>query len=219
MKKGSVTIDYGLYLVTDRALAGSRELEEIVLSAIRGGVTMVQLREKNLPSREFLRQAVVLKEALAGFGIPLIINDRLDIALAGGADGVHLGQEDMECGHARRVAGKEMIIGVSVNTPEEAAEAEAEGADYIGAGPIFATSTKLDASSPTGLAVLWKMRQVVRIPIVGIGGITVANAADVVRSGADGVAVVSAIIGSANPEYSAKELRLAVDEARKNAGK
>ncbi|MHC1725950.1 MAG: thiamine phosphate synthase [Syntrophobacteraceae bacterium] len=215
MKNGSMKIDYGLYLVTDRVLAGSRPLADIILAAIRGGVTAVQLREKNLPAREFLRQAFALKRALSGLGIPLIINDRLDIALACGADGVHLGQEDIECSHARRLAGRDMIIGVSVNSAEEAAEAEAEGADYLGAGPVFATSTKLDASSPTGLSILWKMRQVVRIPVVGIGGITAANAADVIRSGADGVAVVSAIIGSANPEISAKELRASVDEAKR----
>jgi thiamine-phosphate pyrophosphorylase len=178
---------------------------------------VVQLREKNISTREFVRQALALKSAVFGLGIPLIINDRVDVALACEADGVHLGQDDMNCALARRIVGKDMIIGVSVNTPDEARQAEAEGADYLGAGPVFTTSTKTDASPPSGLAVLSEIRRIVRIPFVGIGGITRANAADVISSGADGVAVVSAIIACLDPRLAARDIRSAVDGARGRA--
>ncbi len=148
------------------------------------------------------------------WAIPLIINDRVDIALACRADGVHLGQQDMPCALARGIAGKDMIIGVSVSTADEALEAEADGADYLGVGPLFATTTKADALAATGLGVLRTIRQAVRIPLVGIGGITCGNAGDVIRAGADGVAVVSAIICSPDPQASARALRSAIDRAR-----
>ncbi len=214
MKNGKPRIDYGLYLVTDRLLAGGRSIERILTESIRGGVTAVQLREKDVSTREFVRQALALKSVVSGLGLPLIINDRADIALACGADGVHLGQDDMNCGLARRIVGKDMLIGVSVSSPGEARQAEAEGADYLGVGPVFATSTKTDASPPTGLAVLSEIRRIVGIPLVGIGGITRANAAAVIRSGADGVAVVSAIIANLDPRSAARDIRSTVDEAR-----
>ena len=212
---GRITgIDFGLYLVTDRVLSGGRPLEKIVRESVAGGVSVVQLREKDVGTREFLEQAFVLRQAASELGIPLIINDRVDIALACRADGVHLGQEDMHCALARRIVGKDMIIGVSVSTADEAMEAEADGADYLGVGPLFATPTKADALPPTGLGVLRTIRQAVRIPMVGIGGITYTNAGDVIRAGADGVAVVSAIIASPDPGAAAWALRSAVDQAR-----
>src|SRR5208283_848904 len=188
MKACKSGIDFRLYLVTDRILSGGRPLEQIVRESAAGGVTVVQLREKDAGAREFLEQAFTLRQAASDLAIPLIINDRVDIALACLADGVHLGQEDMHCALARRIAGKNMIIGVSVSTADEALEAEADGADYLGVGPLFATPTKADALPATGLGVLRTIRQAVRIPLVGIGGITSTNAVDVIRAGADGVA-------------------------------
>ncbi len=207
-------IDYGLYLVTDRVLSGGRPLEQIVRESVAGGVTVVQLREKDAGAREFLDQAFALWQAASDLAFPIIIHDRLDIAMACRADGVHLGQGDMHCAYARRIAGKDMIIGVSVSTADEALEAEADGADYLGVGPLFATPTKADALPPTGLGVLRTIRQAVRIPLVGIGGINHTNAGDVIRAGADGIAVVSAIIASPNPGAAARALRSAVDQAR-----
>ena len=207
-------IDFGLYLVTDRVLSGGRRLEQIVRQSVASGVTVVQLREKDAGAREFLNQAFSLRQMTTVLAIPFIINDRVDIALACRADGVHLGQEDMPCALARRIAGEDMIIGVSVSTVEEALKAEADGADYLGIGPLFATTTKADASAATGLGVLRTIREAVRIPLVGIGGITSGNAGDVIRAGADGVAVVSAIIASLDPGAAARALRSAIDRAR-----
>ena len=232
-------IDFRLYLVTDRGLSGGRPLEKIVRAGVAGGVTMVQLREKDAGAREFLVEAFVLRQAASELGVPLIVNDRVDIALACRADGVHLGQEDMPCALARRIVGKDMIIarssGVSVSaalssapqipasdstTPfkraarEEALEAEAEGADYLGVGPLFATATKADALPATGLAVLRGVRRAVRIPLVGIGGINDSNAGDVISAGADGVAVVSAIVASSDPGEAARAIRSTIDEVR-----
>ena len=210
MKMNKSKIDYSLYLVTDRFLAGNRSIEEIVREGIAGGVTVVQIREKSCGTRQFLDQAFGLRSVTSASGIPLIINDRVDIALACEAEGVHLGQEDMNCRLARRIAGKDMIIGVSVSTLDEALAAEAEGADYLGVGPLFATLTKPDALPPTGLALLSEIRRAVHIPLVGIGGITPDNAEDVILSGADGIAVVSAIVAHAEPESAARQLHATI---------
>ena len=200
-------LDYILYLVTDRNLARGRSIEEIVTEAVMGGVTVVQLREKDLSTGDFLRQAFSLKELTDRMGVPLIINDRLDIAMACGTAGVHLGQDDMDCAQARRIAGEEMVIGVSVSSPEEAVKAELDGASYLGVSPVFSTPTKTDAPAPAGLEGLCRIREMVRIPLVGIGGISAANAPDVIRSGADGIAVVSAIMASSDPCMAARRLR------------
>lgn len=207
-------IDYSLYLVTDRILAGGRPLEEIVRQSVEAGVTVVQLREKNLRTRDFLGQAIVLRRVTSELDVPLIINDRIDVALACDADGVHLGQDDMDCATARRLVGRKMIIGVSVNTDEEAVEADKAGADYLGAGPVFATPTKTDTSPPTGLSGIARIRAMVGIPVVAIGGISSANAGEIIRCGADGVAVVSAIIASPNPAGSAREIMAEIAKAR-----
>jgi thiamine-phosphate pyrophosphorylase len=212
MKTGTAAIDFGLYLVTDRGLSGGRPLEKIVRESVAGGVTVVQLREKDAGTREFLRQALALRQTASRLGIPFIINDRVDVALACRADGVHLGQEDMPCALARGIVGKHMTIGVSVSTVDEAVEAEADGADYLGVGPLFATATKVDTVPATGLGILQAIRRAVRIPLVGIGGLNAANAGDVIRAGADGVAVVSAIIASPDPEAAARAIRSAIDE-------
>ncbi len=210
-------VDYGLYLVTDRPLALGRPLEAVVAAAVAGGCTVVQLREKQACTREFLTLACALRSLLVPRGIPLVVNDRIDVALACGADGVHLGQDDMPCAGARRLLGDRVIVGVSVSTVEEARRAEAEGADYLGVGPIFATPTKPDSPAPTGLDGLTAIRRATRLPLVGIGAVNASNAAEVIAAGAEGVAVVSAIMSAEDPERAARELLRAVRAARRTA--
>ncbi len=206
--------DFGLILVTDRELCHGRPLEKIVEAAVRGGVTCVQLREKTLPSRAFLETARSMKAILSDWSVPLIINDQVDIALAAGADGVHLGQGDMPVSNARRILGAEAVIGLSVETMDQAIEAETRNVDYIGVSPIFATPTKTDTHAPWGLDGLRRLRQATNHILIAIGGIHPANAADVLKAGADGLAVVSAICSAADPESAARSMRDAVERHR-----
>jgi thiamine-phosphate pyrophosphorylase len=204
-----MAIDYSLYLVADADFAAGRDLAGIVEAAVRGGVTLVQLRAKSLSGREFVELGRRIAGRLATMGIPLIVNDRLDIALACGASGAHVGQEDMPVAMARRILGPGRTIGLSVNTPEEAVRAERDGADYVGAGPTYATSTKetaLDVLGPEGVG---RIKRAVRIPVVAIGGIAAENASAVAASGADGIAVVSAILGAPDARRAAEELKRA----------
>lgn len=200
-------LDYSLYLVTDRGLARGRSSRDIVREAIAGGITCVQLREKDCDTRRFIDEARILMELLQPAGIPLIINDRLDVALAVGATGVHLGQKDMAITDARRIAGPGLIIGISAETLADAVRAEMEGADYIGVSPVFATTTKKDAAAPLGLDGVRRIRAAVSLPLVGIGGITLDNARAVISAGADGVAVVSAIVAASCPRTAAAALK------------
>jgi thiamine-phosphate pyrophosphorylase len=197
-----------LYLVTDRGLAGARSLTDIVLAAVAGGVTIVQLREKQLATRAFVEQARALKAGLQGSGVPLIINDRVDVALAVGADGVHVGDDDISCGEARRLLGEGAIIGRSLLAPPTPADAPA---DYFAASPVFLTGTKPDAGPALGLAGVAALRRATPLPLVGIGGIDHANARSVLEAGADGVAVVSAIVAADDPRAAAARLRRALD--------
>ncbi len=206
-------IDWRLYLVTDRRIAGARLIEDVVCAAARGGVTAVQLREKECGTREFVELGRRLKTLLVPFGVPLIINDRVDVALAVGADGVHIGQSDMKFRDARALLGPQAAIGLSVETMEQVKEAESLDAAYLGVSPVFATPTKTDTAPAWGLAGLGRLRAASRHVLVGIGGITVANAAEVIQAGADGVAVVSAICGARDPESAARELRRVVEAA------
>jgi thiamine-phosphate pyrophosphorylase len=199
--------DLSLYLVTDRRLSLGRTTCEVVAEAIAGGVTAVQLREKHCSTREFIAEARLVKKLLQGTSIPLIINDRLDVALAVAAEGVHLGQQDMSISDARRLAGPRLIIGISAESLADALRAEAEGADYIGISPVFASTTKTDTAKPLGLAGIRRIREAVRLPLVGIGGITVDNAIEVLRAGADGVAVVSAVVSAPCPRSAAAALK------------
>ena len=199
--------DYSLYLVTDRILSRGRSTCEIVEAAVAGGITVVQLREKDCTTRQFIAEARLLKELLLGTDIPLIINDRLDVALAVGAEGLHLGQQDMPIADARRLAGPDMVIGISAESLDDALRAQAEGADYIGISPVFATTSKKDAAAPLGLEGIRRIRRVVKLPLVGIGGITLTNAAEVMQAGADGVAVVSAIVSALCPRTAAAALK------------
>ena len=207
-------IDYSLYLVTDRTLARGRTTVEIVREAVAGGATCVQLREKNCGTREFLEEARAFQAALRGTGVPLVVNDRVDVALAVDADGVHLGQQDMALADARRLGPPGWIIGVSAECVEDAIRAEREGADYIGVSPVFATPTKIDTARPLGLEGLRQMRAAVKIPLVAIGGIHAGNAQEVIRAGADGLAVVSAIVSADSPREAARQLRREIEAAR-----
>lgn len=187
-------IDYSLYLVTDRDILGKRDICTAVEEAILGGVTIVQLREKHISSLDFYEIALKVKAVTDKYNIPLLINDRLDVALAVDAAGVHLGQSDFPCEVARRLIGRDKILGFSVSTLEEAMEAEQSGADYLGVGAMFPTSTKLDACT-VKLKTLEEIKKAVNIPIVAIGGINEQNYTALEPSDIDGIAIISAILG------------------------
>ena len=212
MKLGNV--DYSLYLVTDRGLSRGRSTFEIVTAAVHGGTTVVQLREKDCSTREFIEQALPIKEFLKDHGVPLIINDRVDVAQAVKADGVHLGQTDMPLEVAKKILGDSMTIGISAESLQDAIEAEKGGADYLGVSPIYVTPTKTDTAPPLGLEGLQEIRKAVRLPLVGIGGLNRDNAAEVIRNGADGVAVVSAIVAADDPKAAADDLKQIILKAR-----
>lgn len=207
-------IDYTLYLVTDRGLSRERTTQHIVEAALRGGVTCVQLREKTCSTREFIDQALSIKDHLKRHNIPLIINDRVDIAQAVNADGVHLGQSDMPIKMAKAILKDSMIIGISAESIKEAVQAEKDGADYIGVGAIYATPTKTDTSSPLGPEGIHEIRKSVKIPLVAIGGLNIKNVGEVIKNGADGVAVVSAIVAANDPEKAARDLIKIIQQAR-----
>lgn len=207
-------IDYSLYLVTDRKLSRGRSLLEVIKAAVDGGVTVVQMREKDVDSREFYREALGIKEFLDSRDIPLLINDRLDIALAVDAAGVHLGQVDLPIDVARRILGPGKIIGASVFTPEEAMQAEAMGADYLGLSPVFVTATKPELTNQIGVEGIGPIRQATRLPLVGIGSMNESNAFSVIRAGLDGVAVVSAICGRPDACEAAETIMKEILRAR-----
>jgi thiamine-phosphate pyrophosphorylase len=199
-------IDYTLYVCTDRGLMSSETVEQSVESVIKGGATVIQLREKNISSREFFNTALRVKAVTEKYGVPLIINDRLDIALAANADGVHLGQSDLPCSAARKILGSGKIIGVTAPTVELAVKAQSEGADYIGVGAMFATSTKSDAKANTK-ENLAEIRRSVDIPIVIIGGVKRANVLEFSGMGVNGAAVISDIVADPDPENAARQMK------------
>ncbi len=208
----------GVYLVTDRGLCRNRPLRDVVFKAVQGGVSCVQLREKELPTSDFIDDAVAVKKILAPFHVPLIINDRIDVALACGADGVHLGQQDMPYEKARKLMGERAIIGLSVETWEDVENAEKLDVNYIGVSPVFATPTKTDTKEPWGLAGLKKIKVFSRHILVAIGGINASNAKAVTEAGADCLAVVSAVCSADDPAAAAKELKNIMDEMTKKRG-
>lgn len=199
-------IDYSLYLVTDRALMSTPTLEDAVEQAITGGATLIQLREKNLSSLEFYQTAKRIKQVTDRCRIPLIINDRADIALAVNAEGVHVGQSDLPAKVVRSMVGEDKIIGVSVSTLEEALRAQEDGADYLGVGAMFATGTKTDAAL-VSMEELKRIREKVKLPIVVIGGINAKTVPCFSGTGIDGIAVVSALIAAENIPAEATKLR------------
>ncbi len=199
-------MDYSLYLVTDRALAGERDFEDLVGRAIRGGCTLVQLREKEASSGEFYERALRLKKVTDYFHVPLIIDDRIDIMLAVDAAGVHLGQSDLPAEAARQIIGPDKILGVSARTVEDAEKAESDGADYLGVGAVYPTTTKGDAEK-VSREELEKICSTVSIPVIAIGGLNARNIPSLEGSGISGVAVVSAIMAQDRPEEAARLLK------------
>eukprot|EP00727_Mastigamoeba_balamuthi_P002947 m51a1_g1265 thiamine biosynthesis bifunctional protein (783) ;mRNA; r:66649-69068 len=205
--------DLSVYLVTDRPLCNGRDLEDVVMEAVKGGATMVQLREKDCGTSDFVELAVRLRRRLSPLGVPLVINDRVDVALASDADGVHIGQSDMPYALARSLLGPDKIIGLTVTSVEQAREADALDVDYIGIS-TFPTQTKVLTNKPLGLEGIREITSLTRHPAVAIGGINADNAASVMRAGANGVAVVSAICSAPDPQQAARHLRGVVDAAR-----
>lgn len=200
-----------LYLVTDQASLRGRTLTDVVLAAVQGGVTCVQLREKNLDSRDFYSQAMTLMDLLRPWKVPLVINDRLDIALACGAQGVHLGQSDLPVHRARALLPESVFLGWSVETLAQVQQSADLPVDYLGVSPVFATPTKTDTATPWGLEGLRGLRAHTPLPLVAIGGIHPHNAAEVMAAGADSLAVVSAICSADDPRASAQTLRSLMD--------
>jgi thiamine-phosphate pyrophosphorylase len=212
-------IDWSLYLVTDRELAGDRSVEDVIAAGVKGGVTVVQLREKNCSTLEYILLAKKVKRVLKFAGVPLIINDRIDVALACQADGVHVGQNDMPYQEARRLMGPNAIIGLTVETMDQARQAENLDADYLGVSAIYGTPTKTDTINEWGLDGLQHLRGQTKHLLVAIGGINKSNAANVIQAGADGIAVVSAICAAPDPESAAKELFSIISQVRKDRQK
>ncbi len=196
-----------LYAVTDRAWTGKQTLMEQVEDALKGGVTCVQLREKELDEDKFLEEAKEMKQLCAKYGVPFIINDNVTIAIKSKADGIHVGQSDMEARNVRKLVGDQMMIGVSVKSAKQALAAENAGADYLGVGAIFHTTTKLDASE-VSFQTLKEICEAVTIPVVAIGGISKHNMMELTGTSVDGVALVSAIFASEDIEKECKELHL-----------
>lgn len=195
-----------LYAVTDRAWTGKQTLYEQVEAALKGGVTCVQLREKELDETAFLQEAKELCALCRRYGVPFLVNDNVEIAIACGADGIHVGQEDLAAGEVRRRVGENMILGVSVHTVEEACQAVRDGADYLGLGAVFPTSTKTDVEQMSN-ETLRAICDAVNVPIVAIGGINRGNILRLAGSGVDGVALVSAIFSAEDIEGTCRELR------------
>jgi thiamine-phosphate pyrophosphorylase len=208
------THDLLLYLCTDRFLSKGRPIAAAVEAAIAGGVTMVQIREIEVETREFCDIAREIQTVTRRHKIPLVVNDRVDIALAIGADGLHLGQTDMPLETARRLVGKSMFIGVSTGTVEEALSAERGGADYLGVGAVYPTGSKANTGGAIGLERVREIRAAVKLPFVAIGGINPLNAMDVLAAGADGVAVISAIVSQPDIRAAAAALRAALSSAK-----
>ncbi|MCG0275073.1 MAG: thiamine phosphate synthase [Thermosediminibacteraceae bacterium] len=207
-------IDYSLYAITERSYLGERDFLEAVEEAIKAGITVLQLREKDISGREFYHLALQVRKLTKAYGIPLIINDRVDIALAVDADGVHVGQEDIPAKAVRKIMGPEKILGVSAKTVEEAIKAEQDGADYLGVGAVFPSPTK-PSSKAIGLEGLKEIKSKVKIPVVAIGGITKDNAKEVLAAGADGLSCISAVF-CGNITENVKALKKVLYESRKH---
>lgn len=203
----------GVYLVTDAGLSGKRGVLEVMEAALLAGVRTVQLREKTSSTRDFVLLARAAMNLCRRHNAMLLINDRVDVALAAGAHGVHVGQDDMPPADARALLGPRAIIGLSVETEEQVRAAEAQPVDYLGLSPVWSTPTKTDTREEWGLSGVARARSLTRLPLVGIGRIGTENAAEVVRAGADGVAVVSAICSAPDPHLASRELIRAVNSA------
>jgi thiamine-phosphate pyrophosphorylase len=202
-----------LIVITDPDCGGGRTIVQVVRAALRAGAPSIQLRGKDQPAREQVELARALLAETRAAGALLWVNDRLDVALAAGADGVHLGQDDLPLDAARRIVPAGFLVGISAETAELARVAERDGASYVGTGPVYATGSKADAGDAVGCERISEVARAVRIPVVGIGGIGAANAGEVVRAGAAGVAVISAVMRAADPEAATRDLLRAVRQS------
>jgi len=212
----STPFDLSLYLVTDPEMTARQGLMETVAAAVSGGVTIVQLRQKDGSARAMAEAGRALKAALAPHAIPLIVNDRVDVAHAIGAAGAHVGQDDLAPEAARAILGTHAIIGLSITAADQTGTFDPKVVDYVGLGPIFPTDTKLDAAPALGESGFASIRRRITCPVVAIGGIAAANAARAIGAGADGVAVVSAICAAPDPCVAARKLRLVIDAAKRS---
>jgi thiamine-phosphate pyrophosphorylase len=211
-----LAFDLSLYLVIGPDVTGGRDVTSVALAAVRGGATMVQLRYKSGTS-EVMQSAREVIEVLRPTGVPVIINDRVDLARALGAQGVHVGQGDTPPSEAREVLGEDAIVGLSVTDESQLAAVDPTVVDYLGVGPVFETGSKADAAPAIGLEAFARIAHSVRLPVAAIGGITESNAAEIIRVGADGLAVISAICAAADPEQAARALTAQIEQARSRA--
>jgi thiamine-phosphate pyrophosphorylase len=213
-----MTLDMRLYALIDPEHSGGHDIVELARQVAQGGATIVQLRDKRGTTRAMVEQAGRIKAVLAPLQLPFVINDRVDVALASGADGVHLGQYDMSALNARTLLGSEAIIGLTIRTAEEADAAPFDLVDYVGVGGVFATASKEASASPIGLAGLMRIAEVVRrrapkLPVCAIAGITIGNASQTIAAGVDGVAVISALSSERNPQAAACRMRCLIEAA------
>jgi thiamine-phosphate pyrophosphorylase len=219
-----MALDLRLYAIVDPEHAGGHDLVDLARLAVQGGATLVQLRDKGSSTREMVERARAIKAALEEFAIPFLINDRVDVALASGADGVHVGQEDMAVRDARRLLGGQAIIGLSIKTVAEVNAAPLDVLDYVGVGGVYATSSKENPAPPIGTAGLKRISDLVRdrapgFPLCGIAGITIENASAAIAAGADGVAVISALSHASDPAAAARGMRAVIDAALAQSGR
>ena len=205
-----------VYLITDPVLSGAFSVEEIVGFAVAGGVTMVQLRDPQAKTRALVEQARAIAALLDPHRIPFVVNDRVDVAVAAGADGVHVGQADMAPADARALIGPDRIVGLSITSQADLARSDLSAVDYLGVGPIYPSPTKADAAPPIAIGGLQEIAALTNLPIVAIGGLHAGNAADAIGAGADGIAVVSAICAAPDPEAATRELREVVEAAKRS---
>lgn len=216
-------LDISLYVLADPAVARGKPLDSLVAAAARGGATLVQLRDKAGTTERLVAETLAIKQALRGFRVPLIINDRADVALAASADGIHLGRDDLDPGTARRLLGPRAIIGVSIKSESDVAKLPIGAVDYAFIGGVFATGSKDNPDPPIGLAGFSRLRALLRarapqLPVGAIAGINEENAAAVIGAGAEGIAVISAVIAAGDAEAAARRLRALVDAARSKYG-
>lgn len=212
-------VDLGLYLVLDAATTPPAAFPALAEAALQGGVTVVQVRDKTSSARDLIRTVRAVRARLAGSTVPVIVNDRVDVAVAAGADGAHVGQDDLPPAAARAILGKDAILGLSVTHEAEIETVDPALVDHVGLGPLFATDTKPDAAPPLGVGRFQAIRARLKLPVVAIGGIGIANAESAIFAGADGIAVVSAIARSSDPKGAARVLATLVARARQARGR
>lgn len=209
-----MSMRYDLYVITDEILSKGLSHAQIARMAVAGGADIIQLRDKKRGPKALLDVALEIREITEKADVAFLVNDSVEVALASGADGVHLGQSDLPPRAARKISHADFIIGVSAGCLEEAVKAAREGADYVALGPIFPTSSKSDAGPLCGLGMLKQTRKAVSIPLVAIGGIGLNNVVDVIKAGADGVAMISAIVGQDDVAKAAKDMKAIVAKAK-----